>query len=556
MSALLYKPITATNDNKAPAIVTSHGWFNSKEMQDLNAIEYAKRGYVVVSIDMYGHGNSDAVAPDEWLLRGTGMYDAVLLASRLPYVDILRIGVTGHSNGARAANLSVALDNTEETKLISSVFLVANDAIYIDENGEYTNIYGSRDVGIIAGEYDEFFFRSPLNDTTTAPRDYINTDNAQSFLYFSDMDNINEKRKSYKMYTKNIDGRNATRIIYTPKEIHPFNHFSKMCVKYGIEFFEKSFKAPVQISSSEQTWQYKAFFNAIGLIGFFMFIIYSTICMLELKLFSSLKATKKPIQIELKNSKEALIFILGSLLVILIGTISYNPLLFLAMGTIPKFLPQSASYYIGLWSSVCGVATFIVVIMAYFRYKKNGLFNDNNNGLIITFNNLCKTTILAIFVCISSFLIIFIADYLFIVDFRLWVVAIKAFTLDKILILLLFLPMFLGFHIINSISINCFGFIKMGNKKWINLIVLMIINILPQMILLGLQYGYFFFSGLPLFEANVIGGIWLFPMFIYLPVSVVICRTIYLRTNNPYIGGMINALIITTIICTNTLTSA
>lgn len=128
MSALLFIPENATNDTPAPAIVTSHGWYNNREMQDLNYVEYSRRGYVVMSIDMYGHGNSDAVAATEWPNRGTGMYDAVELMANLPYVDTTRIGVTGHSNGARAANWSVDEDNKKDYPLISAVLLVANDA--------------------------------------------------------------------------------------------------------------------------------------------------------------------------------------------------------------------------------------------------------------------------------------------------------------------------------------------------------------------------------------------------------------------------------------------
>ena len=40
-------------DNPAPAIVTSHGYLNNKEMQDLNYVELARRGFVVFAIKLY-----------------------------------------------------------------------------------------------------------------------------------------------------------------------------------------------------------------------------------------------------------------------------------------------------------------------------------------------------------------------------------------------------------------------------------------------------------------------------------------------------------------------
>ena len=42
MSALLFIPDTATVDNPAPAIVCSHGWYNNREMQDLNYVEIGR----------------------------------------------------------------------------------------------------------------------------------------------------------------------------------------------------------------------------------------------------------------------------------------------------------------------------------------------------------------------------------------------------------------------------------------------------------------------------------------------------------------------------------
>lgn len=60
VSALLYRPNSATAENKAPCIITVEGWYNNKEMQDLFSVEYARRGYVVVAVDMHGHGDTTA----------------------------------------------------------------------------------------------------------------------------------------------------------------------------------------------------------------------------------------------------------------------------------------------------------------------------------------------------------------------------------------------------------------------------------------------------------------------------------------------------------------
>lgn len=199
LDALLLVPETATADNPAPAIVVSHGWYNNREMQDLNYVEYARRGFVVISISMYGHGDSEKLPNNTWWddeNNANGLYDAVKYLSRLPFVDSSRIGVTGHSNGAQASREAVLQD---EEGLISAVLLVSNDAVYTVEdtkiavygsrrmynpaNDTYYNMFGSRDAAIVACQYDEFFHSVLQEDgSNSAPRDYIDQVTAQSFL--------------------------------------------------------------------------------------------------------------------------------------------------------------------------------------------------------------------------------------------------------------------------------------------------------------------------------------------------------------------------------------
>lgn len=115
MSALLLVPDGASADDKRPAIVLAHGWWNNKQMQDSNYVELARRGYVVLSIDMYGHASSDPLQEGHEMDAATGMYDGVKEIASLPYVDTTRIGISGHSNGARAANFAIPIDDKAAT---------------------------------------------------------------------------------------------------------------------------------------------------------------------------------------------------------------------------------------------------------------------------------------------------------------------------------------------------------------------------------------------------------------------------------------------------------
>ena len=68
LAAYLYIPQNATKDTPAPGVVTIEGWYNNKEMQDLYSIELARRGYVVLALDLHSHGDSESLSIAEFSL--------------------------------------------------------------------------------------------------------------------------------------------------------------------------------------------------------------------------------------------------------------------------------------------------------------------------------------------------------------------------------------------------------------------------------------------------------------------------------------------------------
>ena len=561
MSALLFIPENATKDNPAPAIICSHGWYNNREMQDLNYVEYARRGFVVLSIDMYGHGNSENLVTNEWWKdenNANGMYDAVKMMSRLPFVDTGRIGVTGHSNGALASRTAVLLDNEAETQLIAAALLVSNDAVYVDENGEYYNMFGSRDAGIVACQYDEFFHRVTLEDgTRTAPRDYIDQATAQSFLHFGQDPTGLDTRSSYTMYKEEIDGEEAIRVIYNPNITHPWAHFSKGVVSSSVEFFDAALDAPIKIDGDSQIWQLKVFFNAIGLIGFMMFAVSLALTLIKTKVFASLKAPEMVAPAPALNTKGKAWFWVSNILATLFSIVVYMIGYSVINEIRPALFVQAPVFFIGMWSMLCGL--FALVLIWIGRAITGNKPDRAAIGVKISGMNLLKTIVLAIVVAAASYALVFAADYFFKTDFRLWVLPLKAFTADKIPIILLYLPFFLVYYICNSVSINSYNFFKLGKKEWVNTAVMAIFNGLASLIMIIIMYSCFFITGhlpnefIPWFGGSII-GIWLYPIVVILPVAAVVSRIIYKRTRNPYLAGIIMALLVTTMSCTNTLT--
>ncbi|MBY6061385.1 alpha/beta hydrolase [Microbacterium esteraromaticum] len=560
LNALLFVPDDATADDPAPAVVVSHGWWNNREMQDANYVELSRRGFVVLSIDMYGHGNSDPLPADELEVGGTGMYDGVKLIADLPYVDSTRIGVTGHSNGARAANFSIALDDAADEQLISSVFLVDNEAMYLDQDGAYANLYGTRDVGLVAAQYDEFFFRSynaegvPL----TTPREFATTDNAQSFLNFGTDPASGEQREVDTVYTETIDGQDAIRVLHTPPQTHPWGTISKYTVADLVDFFDLTLDAPHSIEGTDQNWQIKEAFTALGLVGFVMFLVPFTRVLLGTRAFAGLRADE--VAPARPAGRTGLIWFWGGLVVsAIISAWSYvwlsqqTWLAALSFNAVPNPIPTGSVFFIGVWAAFNGIVAIIIMLLSYYLFgKKNGV-RLRDLGIFPGWFKLLQSIALAFVVTAAAFGLVFLADYFFKTDFRFWVIALKWFPQDKIWYAFFLLPLFLIYFVANSVAINVFNRFTLGGREWLNTAVLALFNSLGPIALVVAQYVTFAISGELIPGFGGIFSIWLIPVVLILAVSAVISRKIYRATNNPYIGGVLNAAIVVLMSASNSL---
>lgn len=546
MSAYLFIPENATTETPAPTIVVSHGYLNNKEMQDANYVELARRGFVVLAVDQPAHGNSDnLIGPYSWDDDFNAVYQGVLAVSRMPFVDLDKIGVTGHSMGGSSCNYAVAEDNASGNPLISAVLPNSAGATYTDEDGNYANIYGTRDVGIIYCEYDEF--------EVDAPR-FMESDDTQSFLNFGadPSDEGFEIREAYTVYHETIDGEDVMRVVYYPDIIHPWAHFSAKATTSVIEFFTEALGAPNPIESSNQIWQWKEAFNLVGAIGFVMFIVCFGILMVFTPAFASLRSKEIVAPMPVADSKGKMWF-WGSLAVsALFATLIFMPVL--KLGTsLP--VSQTQAMGLGLWSALCGSFSVLSMVVYYFAYGKKNGFKLKDRGVKMPLKQFGKSVLLAIIIAIVAYGCVFTVDYFFNSDFRIWTLAIKTFESDKVWLLLAYMWLFLIYYVAASVSLNSFNFNTIGGKKGIgNDIIISLFATIPALILPWIQYITYYSQKHLMWLSS--GGhiIMLFPMVLILFTANFTSRYLYKVTKNPYIAGIVNGIIVATMTVTNTCT--
>ncbi len=347
LSGLLYMPKGAGADNPRPTVVVTHGYLNSAEMQDANAIELSRRGYVVLALDQYDHGHSDLNNEVYAAFGGetfTGMWfpfwvnsmhDAVAYMYEQPYV--LKdeagngiIGVTGHSMGGFGSTMALAMDEQEamETGIrkICCGLTEGSDFSYTGFMGVDVTaadaLGGGRTMGKVAAQYDEFFFNAPDAPAgTVRHKDYVSTPDGLAFLQQT------ESAQANTWYETSDGGK---RIIYEPAQTHPWNHFSKITTANAVEFYTEAFKdynADIRdIAATSQVWQLKEIFECVALVGFVFLIIGVASLLIELPFFNKAKSELQPLPSVTDASSKFGTFALLFCLILLPG-IFFSPLM-------------------------------------------------------------------------------------------------------------------------------------------------------------------------------------------------------------------------------------
>lgn len=285
LSGLLYLPKGASESDPRPTVVVTHGYLNSGEMQDANAIELSRRGYVVLALDMYDHGHSAGNADHTggfFTFWPTALFDAVTYMYQQPYV--LKdadgngiIGVTGHSMGGFSTAMALYLDENAyaETgvRMIYCGLSEGADYMYTSYLGLTPEVAaatgGGRTIGKICAQFDEFFFLPDDYDGsgTVTRKDWVATTAGKTFL--------EQEAPQAGVWYDTSDG--GKRIVYQPYEIHPWNHFSKTTTGYVISFYETAFAGYNEgldlIGSNSQIWFFKELFELVALIGFVLLFV-------------------------------------------------------------------------------------------------------------------------------------------------------------------------------------------------------------------------------------------------------------------------------------------
>ena len=587
-SAYLFRPVDATSENPLPAVITSHGNYNNKEMQDSNSIELARRGFVVMSIDMYRHGNSSVTDADKWTYS---MIDALKYIGNLDFVDQTKVGITGHSRGAKMCNDAIKeyliskATGREVNYDISCVLLVGSnpwtDPFVPETANQTTSVTGQNytlsdelynllvdygepveltiDYGQVCATYDEWNFQSP--DVGNDPSKYFESDAGRAFINQLEGVNLTGDVESGKFYYGTIGGETYSRVMYQTHEIHPMNHFSLQECNAVVNYFYTELGVPnghEYIAESSQVWWAKELFNLIGLIGLLM-LIYPLGCgLMRLPLFQELAASEKPRKLPaLKTVKDKVSYWVCWCIIAAIPPLLLFPIAIDWVGqglaspsTATPIFGQPNTNELVVWSMCIAVVMVAVFFVKFALVGKPGGITIEDLGIKITAKKFFKALLLGAFVVGILYTIVFAADYFFTTDFRIWVIAVKATTPRHLVLALTYFIGFLIFYLANSMLVNA-NRIE-GWPEWKVLLFSCINNVIGIAIIIAIQYATFVSTGALAFNAMRVVN--LFPLVVLIPVASIIQRKYFDKTGNIYLGAIVMALFYSIVTCANTRT--
>jgi pimeloyl-ACP methyl ester carboxylesterase len=527
MSALLYIPPNATPQSPAPGILAIHGYINSRESQDGFAIEFARRGYVVLALDQTGHGYSDPPA----FAGGFGGPAGLSYLRGLDIVDRNNIGLEGHSMGGWAVLAAAAAMPSSYRAIV-----LEGSSTGKPFAAEGTPAW-PRNLAVVFAQYEEF---PALMWGVERARDITESRKLQEV--FGTADPVEPGQ----LYGNTAAG--TGRVLYTPAMTHPFEPLSSRAIGYSLDWFSRSLQGGTPRPVDDQIWFYKEIGTLIALIGFVALLLGVFDLLLETPVFAPLKlpriaAVLRPAPIASGGRRAAALALTA-----LIPALTYYPAFALA-GTLvkPSFaLPQLITNQTMVWAILNALIALALMPLAPKRASRSGIVAPSIGIAVLT--------------VLSGYAALWLADLAFKIDFRFWVVALKLMSARQWLTFAIYLLPLTGFFVIalHVLHRNFSTPRAATGRLYLTHIVALASGFVALLIL---QYGTLWLSGKllnPLSDPgfvplSTIVAIQFVPL---LAMVAVIATFTWRRTGSSLPGALISGLFVTWYIVAGTATQA
>ncbi len=594
----LYKPKTATAENKAPVIFVMPGFTRTKATMSQYAIEFSKRGAVVFVIDPgsqgattyagYQEDGSQISATTE--ANGLNYLVHYVYANHddFPYVDRTRFGAIGHSAGGGNVVTTAAefAGSDFEHSVLKSIYV--SGYIKISAANRYASLHCNAAQSY--AYYDEGAFRYQSNSESVEVINlrFINEVSGTN----NDFDHVTYD------YAYGSAQKGTYRIVHREFTNHCFEMYDTSSIVNSISFFRETLHTDPNVYDGSLTWLGKELSNGIALALGFVFIIALLPLILMIPFFQKVKG-RKLVQVgsdyvgvhkdgrlsatdlaaEEKTRQSAIpsrfsftgksIFWSTTVLGALIACFDFIPLARLSMDWFPDaannvytfFFPARMMNAVVLWAAVNGLIGLVIFfgvllvenLVEMILAKKHGrqpVYDWSKlKPLKIGLVDLLKTILIAIILFGCFYGMVHLSYALFHQDFRFMLISASPLSPRYMVTWLIYFPLFFIFYISNSIKVNCSIGLE-GWSEWKVYLVGAISNSIALVFILLINYSSFFISG------SVFYGYWgapqeevwlfinmVFPLVVLMFVLPILNRIFYKLTNKAYLGPIVICMI-------------
>lgn len=505
MSGLLYRPPGLEAGRRAPAVLLSHGYINTREMQSPFAIELARRGFVVLAMDMTGHGGSGGNVG----AAGFGGPSALTFLRSQPIVDSDQIGLAGHSMGGGPV-LAAARAEPEGYR---AVVLVGSAPGLFGPPDEVRPDF-PRNLNVVFGGLDEF---SALMWRTPKGTDLPGSEKLKAVF------GVASPVEPGRIYGDPALG--TARRLDLPRITHPWEHFSSGGVAPAVDWMQARLEGEARpLPAGDQVWVWKEAGTLLALVGAGLLLLGAFELALGLPWLARLRRSPEP---------AAAVRGIGGWLALgltaVLPALTYLPFMKLGALWFPSALfPQWVQNQLLAWALA---NTVLAIVIALFLRRGRPVFSVD----------IPRSLVAAVLSVGAVALALAAVDRLLHVDFRFWVIGFRPLTEARWPIFLAYLPLW-TLHCVIVVRGLCALLAVDGASRRLTYLTAAGVMGGGFFVLAALQYATLFATGLlltPTEPLNVIVALQFIPL---LALVGIIAVFTWRRTNSYLPGALICAL--------------
>ena len=603
MTYKLYTPRTATAENKAPGVLLLHGYQNDRETNAAYAIELARRGVVVLSLDEYGHGFSEPGLKERGYVNhtvkvnygeesvelgtykkaggtvryrllmnfsnlsffndyyskdedGNAIYDsscggaaAYAVLATMDNVDSSRLGISGHSMGTWAGwSVAAAFAGTEyePRATVLQCGELFRDSVYDTGKIHFNNVL------LLQAKWDEFsYFRDYKR---VVDDDLLKSDLRCEFL------GTTADQAAWDTTFGSFEDGTARRmeLLYTN---HRLTTHNARGLAVALDWFKAAFgpESMNDLASTDQTAMGKEWLVLFAMLVTLLAMVPLAELLLTIPFFAAVVQPLPP----KANIKPRGKWWRGAVITMLIAGFTYPFMTQLGHALLP--LPEGifrmtvGNGFIG-WYSLLIIVMLVTSLTAWRKAKKTETF-DGFYGMglgaekeprKISWKLLGKSALLVLCLLGMVYAVVALAGCLYLLDLRFIWPFFKTFTWARLGQFCVYLPLFALFFLLNNskimASMRTEATYEPGAKgflgSWWRNALMMVGGVL---LIVLIEYIPFFLGigpGADVLFGSTFGGPFMSLLILFVPQVLVFslfCTYLYRRTGSVYPGALLVA---------------